>query len=182
MKTTIKTIILSGLIGYMAISSGCLKKGLDDLQNSAAKEMTTVDYTYRFLYTDTIQKGTPKEEIEKDRVCEVLFKKQTTKLTENGADVFQTTISYDVNSVLKAGPTGSVTKNQLYAQFQKLIQVDQLSKLWVYTTVSDVSVVTPLNGAPKLGSPGNFSKDAMYEVKAANGSTKNYILRTIKGF
>lgn len=174
--------MLCSLLGYTAITSGCLKSGLDDLQNSSAKEMTTVDYTYRFLYTDTIQKGTPKEEIQKDRVCEVLFKKQTTKLTQNGSDVFQTIISYDINSVLKAGPTGSVTKAMLYDRFQKLIQVDQLSRLWVYTTVSDASTVTELNNAPKLGSAGDFSKDAAYEVKAANGSTKNYILRTVKGF
>ena len=123
-----------------------------------------------------------KEEIEKDRVCEVLFKKQTTTLNENGIDGFKTTLTYDINSVLKAGPTGSVTKAMLYAQFDKLIKTDQLSKLWVYVTVSDVSTITSLDDSPKLGGPGDFSKDRKYRVTAADGSTKDYLIRTVKGF
>jgi hypothetical protein len=182
MKKTIKPLLSIIAIILMFLSSGCLKKGLEDLNNSSLKVMSTVDYTYRFLYTDTIQKGTNKEEIEKDRVCEVLLKKQTTTLSENGMDGFKTTLTYDINSVLKAGPTGSVTKAMLYAQFDKLIKTDQLSKLWVYVTVSDVATITPLDDSPKLGGPGDFSKDRKYRVTAADGSTKDYFIRTVKGF
>lgn len=182
MKKIIKPLFSVVAFGLLFSMSGCLKQGLDELQNSNQKVMTSVDYTYRFLYTDTIQKGTSKQEILTDRVCEVLFKKNTVKINENNLDGFKTTISYDVNSVLKAGPTGSVTKAMLFATFDKLIKTDQLSKLWVYVTVSDVSTITPLADAPKLGSPGDFTKDHIYQVKAADGSTKDYLIRTIKGF
>lgn len=182
MTKIIKPLFSVLALGMIFSLTGCLKAGMEDLENSNQKAMTSVDYTYRFLYTDTIQKGTDKQEILKDRVCEVLFKKNTVKLNENGMDGFKTTISYDVNSVLKAGPTGSVTKAMLYSTFDKLIQTDQLNKLWVYVTVSDVSTVTPLADAPKLGSSGSFSKDHVYQVKAADGSTKDYLIRTIKGF
>ncbi|MCX2452543.1 hypothetical protein OQX61_14800 [Pedobacter sp. PLR] len=182
MKKIIKPLFSVAALGLMFSLSGCLKQGLDELQNSNQKVMTSVDYTYRFLYTDTIQKGTSKQEILTDRVCEVLFKKNVVRTNENGLDGFKTTLSYDVNSVLKAGPTGSVTKAMLFTEFDKLIRKDQLSKLWVYVTVSDVSTVSPLADAPKLGSPGDFSKDHVYQVKAADGSTKDYLIRTIKGF
>lgn len=167
---------------YVMLVSGCLKSGLEELQNSDAKELTAVDYNYRFLYTDTIKKGEPSQEIQKDRVCEVLFKKVTTRLTENGVTVLQTTLTHDGNSVLKAGPTGSVTRAMLYEQFKQLIQTDQLTKLWASTTISLAAKITPVGDAPELGKPGNFSKDATYQVSAANGTTTNYILRTVKGF
>ena len=182
MKKTIKPLLSIIALGLTFLSTGCLKKGLEDLNNSSLKVMSTVDYTYRFLYTDTIQKGTSKQEIEKDRVCEVLFKKQTATLNENGIDVFKTTLTYDINSVLKAGPTGSVTKEMLYAKFDKLIKAEQLSKLWVYVTVSDVATIASLDDSPKLGGPGDFSKDRRYRVTAADGSSKDYLIRTVKGF
>ncbi|WP_316753176.1 DUF5018-related domain-containing protein [Pedobacter gandavensis] len=182
MKNIIKPLFSVAAIGLMCSMSGCLKQGLDELQNSNQKAMTSVDYTYRFLYTDTIQKGTTKQEIVPDRVCEVLFKKNVVSTKENDLDGFTTTLSYDINSVLKAGPTGSVTKAMLFAEFDKQIRKSQLSRLWVYVTVSDVATIIPIADAPKLGSPGDFSKDHVYQVKAADGSTKNYFIKTIPGF
>lgn len=169
-------------LGLIPSLTGCLKHGMEDLKNSSLKTLTTVDYTYRFTYNDTIRKGTPNEEIQKDRVCEVLFNKKTEVINENGMDGFRTTISYNLNSVLKSGPTGSVTKEMLYAQFQALIPKDQLSKLWVYVTIPDAATVSPLNGAPKLGMPGDFSQDRTYRVTAADGTYKDYIIKTVKGF
>lgn len=162
--------------------TGCLKSGMEELTNSSDKVLSSIDYTYRFLYTDTIQKGTAKQEIQQGRMCEVIFKKNTEKITEGGLDGFKTTISYDINSVLKAGPTGSVTKSMLYKEFEKLIKTDQLNKLWVYMTISDVATITGVQDAPKLGSEGNFSTDHIYRVKAADGSIKDYLIKTVKGF
>jgi len=182
MKRIFTLRLISFFIGSMLILSSCLKSGLDDLENSPDKELTSVDYTYRFLYNDTIKKGTPNEEILEGRVCEVLFKKQSLAITDNGMQGYETTLTYDINSVLKAGPTGSVTKEMLYTEFQKLISNDNLTKLWVYTTISDAASITPQNGAPQLGAPGDFSVDRVYRVKAADGSTQDYVIKTIKGF
>ncbi|RKE57052.1 DUF5018-related domain-containing protein [Sphingobacterium detergens] len=173
--------ILLGALTLIAMGS-CLKKGYEELPNSPDNKLTAVSYSYRFLYNDTIQKGTPMQEIELDRVCEIVFKNMAVAFDTNGQKGYTSTISYDINSVKKAGPSGSVTKQMLFDEFKKRIQKDQLANLWVTITVSDVSVVSPLNGSPVLGKPGDFSQDRMYRVTAANGDAQDYTLKTIKGF
>lgn len=168
-------------MGILSLSS-CLKHGYEELVNSSDKNLTAVEYTYRFVYNDTLQKGTPKQEILTDRVCEVIFSKVSTPIEIDGRKGFSTKINHSLNSVMKAGPTGSVTRQMLYNDFKKLIAQDQLSKLWVYITISDAAKVTPINGAPELGKPGDFSKDHIYKVTAADGSSQEYILRLEKGF
>ncbi len=170
------------MVGILVSVTGCLKSGYKELTNSSAKDLTSVNYTYRFLYNDTIQKGTVKEEIQIDRVCEVVFTKVSTSIEVNGMKGFSTTITHSLSSVMKAGPTGSVTRQMLYNEFLSRIQTDQLSKLWVFVAVSDVSKVTPQGSSPVLGKQGDFSQDRVYRVTAANGSFQDYILRTVKGF
>lgn len=162
--------------------SACLKSGYKELANSSSKDLTAVTYSYRFLYNDTIKKGTALEEIEKDRVCEVVFTKTSAAIQENGMKGFVTTINHNINSVMKAGPTGSVTKQMLYDEFKKRIANSLLNELWVSVTISDVAKITPQNGAPTLGTSGNFSQDRIYRVTASDGSYQDYIIRTVKGF
>lgn len=168
--------------GIAMSTSSCLKHGYEELPNSSDKALTAVNYTYRFLYNDTIQKGNPGQEILKDRVCEVVFSKVSTPLDVDGKKGFSTVLKHSENSVMKAGPSGSVTKAALYQRFKELIAKDDLTNLWVYVTISDVAKVAPLNGAPELGKPGDFSKDNSYRVTAADGSTQDYILKTVKDF
>lgn len=177
--------IIFSLIGtLMALAmSSCLDHGADDIINSDKNELTNVTYTYRFFYNDTIKKGTPNEEIQNDRVCEVIFTKDDfSKIEKDGLSGFSTTISHNLNSVQKTGPQGSVTKAQLYEMFKERIKIDGLSRLVVYVSISDAAVITPIDGAPRLGSPGDFSQDRIYSVRAANGDRKDYVIRTIKGF
>ncbi len=162
--------------------TSCLYHNIEELENSSNKELTNVEYSYRFLYNDTIQKGTVNEEIEKDRVCEVIFNKQIEPINEQGVLGFKTTLTYDLNSVQKAGPSGSVTKEMLYEMFKQQINVSGLSKLWVYVSISDAASIVPLDDAPKLGTPGDFSKDHYYRVTAADGSSADYVLKTVRGF
>lgn len=177
---TIRNILMGTMV--LILMGSCLKKGYEDLPNSSDKDLTAVSYSYRFLYNDTIQKGTPQQEIELDRVCEVVFKNSAIAIDSNGEKGFSSTISYDINSIKKTGPSGSVTRQMLFDEFKKRIQHDQLTNLWVTITVSDVAKVSPLNGAPVLGTPGDFSQDRNYRVTAANGDIQDYTLKTIKGF
>ena len=170
------------LVFFGLTTTSCLHSDLEELTNSSDKELTAVNYTYRFAYNDTIKKGTPNEEIQTGRICEVMFKKNSEAITENGMDGFSTTLTYDLNSILKAGPTGSVTKQMLFDQFESLISTDNLTKLWVYVTISDVSTLKPLDGSPQLGIPGDFSVDRTYRVTAADRSSADYIIKTVKGF
>lgn len=175
-----KIIYILPLIAILC--SSCLSMGADKLENSSEKELQSIDYTYRFLYNDTIKKGTPNEDIQNGRVCEVLFKKELTKNEVEGIQTFTTVISHNESSIMKAGPTGSVTNKMLYDMFKKHIERDGLSKLWVYVSISDASSIKPLNNSPKLGMAGDFSEDRVYRVTAANNSTQDYKIVTIKGF
>lgn len=168
--------------GVILSTSSCLKHGYDELPNSSDKALTAVNYSYRFLYNDTIQKGNPGEQILNDRICEIVFSKVSTPIEVDGKKGFSTVLKHSENDVMKSGPSGSVTKAMLYKQFKELIEKDQLSKLWVYVTISDVATIAPLNGAPELGKPGDFSKDNSYRVTAADGSNQDYILKTMKDF
>ncbi len=173
--------IIGCLIG--AVIPGCISNGAEDIIDSDKNDLTNVTYTYRFFYNDTIKKGTANEEIEKDRVCEVIFSKEEFKTIEDsGRKGFATKITHNINSVQKAGPQGSVTKEMLYEMFKEKIKQDGLSRLVVYVSISDAAVISPIEGSPKLGTPGDFSQDRYYCVRAANGDKKEYILRTVKGF
>lgn len=179
MKTIFNIIAIFFLASAM---SSCLYHGLEDLENSSDKDMTNVTYSYRFLYDDTIKKGTINEEIQKGRVCEVIFNKEMQSLERGSIKGFKTILTHNLNSIQKGGPSGSVTKEQLYEMFKKYIGKDGLTKLWVYVSISDAAIVSPLDGAPKLGKPGDFSQDRTYRVTAADGSFQDYILQTVKGF
>lgn len=176
--------LLTVLLGCMLVASlsSCLYHDLEELENSSEKAMTSVEYSYRFLYNDTIKKGTVNEDIQEGRVCEVIFQKSIENIEENGVKGFKTTLTHSLNSIQKGGPSGSVTKEMLYATFKKQIVQDGLSKLWVYVSISDAATLSPLNGAPKLGSPGDFSETRFYRVTAADGSSQDYVLKTVKGF
>ena len=42
----------------------------------------------------------------------------------------------------------------------------------VAVTISTAATIKPINGAPKLGVPGDWTKDNQYEVTAADGTKK----------
>ncbi len=173
--------IIAGLM-LLLVNTSCLYHGMEELENSSNKEMTNVEYTYRFFYNDTIQKGTINEEIETDRVCEVIFNKSIETINVEGVPGFRTTLTHDVNSIQKAGPTGSVTKEMLYEMFKQQITKSGLSRLWVYVSISDAATIAPIDNAPTLGKPGDYTQDRYYRVTAADGSSEDYVLQTVQGF
>lgn len=64
----------------------------------------------------------------------------------------------------------------------KSVLENGLSHLWVSVSISDGAVVEPLDSSPVLGNPGDYSSDRKYRVIAADGSSQDYIIQTIKGF
>lgn len=53
-------------------------------------------------------------------------------------------------------------------------QVDKVttSNLVVVLNISTAAIIKPIDGAPKLGVPGDWSKPNKYEITAANGNKK----------
>lgn len=177
-----RILFFVGCLLVSLLMTSCLEAGMDEPVNSSDKEMTAVTYSYRFLYNDTIKKGTVNEDIQIGRVCDVVFKKQTEPIDGDNVKGFKTTLTYDINCVQKSGPSGSVTKQMLYDMFKERITKEGLTNLWVYVSISDAATVSPLNGSPIFGCPGDFSTDRTYRVVAADGSYEDYVIKTVKGF
>jgi len=177
-----KIVLLISICAVALLLQGCLKYGLEQPENSSDKDMTSVDYSYRFLYDDVIMEGTSREVEDKNRVCDVVFNKNVEIIDDGVNKVFKTTLTYNLNSIIKSGPSGKVTKQDLFNMFESKIAQDGLSHLWVSVSISDGAVVEPLDSSPVLGKPGDYSSDRKYRVIAADGSSQDYIIQTIKGF
>ena len=54
-----------------------------------------------------------------------------------------------------------------------------LNKLVVYFNVSTAARVTPLDGSPKLGAPGDWTSERRYSVMAANGTKKTWTVKVV---
>lgn len=50
------------------------------------------------------------------------------------------------------------------------------SKVVIAVTISTAATIEPIEGAPKLGTPGDWSKPNKYVVKAANGDKKTWTI------
>lgn len=148
-----KTIIYLVIFFTISIFSGCLESDLPDMTNSNKKEMTTIDFEYRWLSTREVPDGT--QEISN---VKQLNKTINIVKNENGADTIYCNLSIP----------GSIPADEK----PKI----SLEHLWGYAAISDAAFVTSLNGAPELGTPGDFSKPVSYRVTAADGSTKDYVI------
>ena len=57
----------------------------------------------------------------------------------------------------------------------------KLENLWGYFNVSTAAKVTPINGSPTLGTPGDWSEPHEYEIMAASGFKKTWTV-TVRSF
>ena len=134
-----------------------------------------------FYITIRFRKGTANQEILEGRVCEVIFGKSIENIEENGITGFKTTLTHTLNSIQKAGPSGSVTKKCCIRCSKNR------SHRMVYRSSGYMSPFRMLLSFHRwrgayVRSPGDFTKDRYYRVTAADGSTQDYILKTVKAF
>ena len=54
-----------------------------------------------------------------------------------------------------------------------------LDNIAVMASISTAARVTPLDGSPKLGVPGDWSKPNKYLVTAANGNEKEWTIQVV---
>jgi len=135
--------------------SSCLKSGLPSARNSSLNAMYSFNYEYRWYDTSYIQPGTHQA----DTVI-------TVRLVQLGNSV---TISHDTVYTFPTYPG-----NLPAAQTPNVT----LSHIWAYASIPDASVMVPLNGAPKLGTPGDFSHPVSYQITAADGSKATWVVVT----
>lgn len=150
MKKFIYTIIL---IALPILFSSCLKDGLDDVEYSTECDITNVSFEHRWVIESDV----------KD-IYSLYFKSLNVNKT---IDKEKQTITVDI-SVPSAD--GTFTQNER----DKV----SLSSIACSFHVSQAASVTPLNGAPKLGTMADFSgKTFKYRVTSAAGNYKDWELK-----
>ena len=81
-----------------------------------------------------------------------------------------------VSSCLKSGLDDLEAYNGSFTDAVR--QNVSLSNLIAYIDLSTAARIMPLNGAPKLGSPGDFSaKEFKYQVTAADGTKREWTIK-----
>lgn len=137
--------ILLAFLGCMTMTS-CLESGWEELDTYDGTEITGLVGTY-FRYID------PSASIPASGQNKVLQVQLNTENTQR--DTEAGTLTFDVT--VPASYTGPDVK---------------ASELVVIVNLSTAAVVKPVEGAPKFGVPGDWSKPNKYKVTAANGDTQ----------
>ena len=143
------TIVLVGSL------SSCLKAGLPKTSNSSLDVMTSFNYEYRWLDTTYILPGTPQADTS---ITVNVVQLGNTVVISN--DTVYTSPSYPSNLPVSEVPNVSLTH------------------VWGYANIPDAATIVPLDGAPVLGAPGDFSKPVSYTITAADGSTATWVVVT----
>lgn len=139
---TLKTLLIL-LIGV--ITSSCITAGLEDLP--VYQEAEILDFRLEYRYTKTHDNGV-----------------ESLAVTTLGGEV----------DILEesAKITLSPTVPDASSSFPELErQKVSLSNIVAYAKLSPAAEIQPLNGAPELGVPSNFSQERQYKVIAADGKT-----------
>lgn len=135
----------------MVSATSCLKAGLDDLETYDQHEITNVRFEYRWW-----------DEADKRlRVIEMSVDKNIDKDNR----IISCTINVPAAT---SAFTAAIRENV------------SLSNLVMNTDLSTAARIKPVNNAPALGSPANFSaKEFVYRVTAANGETVDWTIKIL---
>lgn len=136
--------ILIAVLGSMTMTS-CLMSGFEELDSFDGTEITGLAGAY-FRYIDTSATIAASGE---NKVVQVQL---STSDVARDADAHTLSFAYSV--------PGSYTGPAVKA-----------SELVVIVGISTAAVVEPIEGAPKFGVPGDWTKPNKYKVTAANGDT-----------
>ncbi len=152
------SIILIAILAM--IFSSCLKSGLEDLPEFEGKEITGVTrIEYRFV-------GERVSEASGQKIVEYVELKQSTA-PEIDTDNATVKISVVVPST-----------NTIFTQAER--EKCSNKNVVVIVGLSTAARISPLDGAPKLGVPGDWSKPNKYKVTAADGSSKDWTIEVVK--
>ncbi|WP_147243641.1 DUF5018-related domain-containing protein [Pedobacter miscanthi] len=147
MKRKIKYITHAVLLLIIAITTSCLKKGLEDYPLFDTNEITLVNAEYRFNGTET-RNGQP------------VVAYQPLLVTQT---VDQTNATINIAISVPAA-NGQFTA----AEKTKVAQ----TRLWFNVNISTAATIAPTGGTPALGDPTDATKPLKYVVTAANGATR----------
>ena len=151
-KNMIKLMKSSLLLMLVLVCSSCLKGNLDDLP--AFEEANITDVKFDFRYKDPTD-----EWINGEPIVKVV----TLTVSDKVINAETGTITCTVTVPPADGPFTEAIRNT----------VTLVGKF----NLSTAAVIAPQDGAPTLGTPGDFSATRRYLVTAANGTKKDWTIQ-----
>ena len=131
------------------LSTSCLESGLEELDEYSGCDILNGNVYWRYYGDGKIPASGEQE------VKQVYLAASRTADNENGIY----TIKYVTTNIPEA-ERGNFTE----------------SKAVVAVTISTAATIKPIGDAPKLGVPGDWTKDNQYEVTAADGTKKTWTI------
>ncbi len=146
--------ILTALL-LAVFSTSCLESNLEELEVYSGNEITSIAGAYYRYYGTDVIPGSGEQQVKQYS----LWYGATERNVEAGTISFQCT--YYSNAP------------------QEVKDNFSFSNMVVIVNLSSAATIRPLDGAPKLGVPGDWSKPNKYEVTAADGSKKVWTITVL---
>ena len=140
-----KYLYLIAAMFVAVLSTSCLESGLEDLDEYSGCDITNGNVLWRWYAGGTIPASGEQQ------VKQVQLAAARTQDAENCVY----TIKYVTGNIPEA-------ERPNFTEAKAVVEV----------TISTAAIIKPINGAPKLGVPGDWTKDNQYEVTAADGTKK----------
>ena len=144
-----KYFYLIAALFVAVLSTSCLESGLEELDEYSGCDITNGNVYWRYYGDGKISASGEQQ------VKQVYLAAARTQDAENGVY----TIRYTTSNIPEA-ERGNFTE----------------SKAVVAVTISTAATIKPIGDAPKLGVPGDWTKDNQYEVTAADGTKKTWTI------
>ncbi|WP_373822893.1 hypothetical protein [Bacteroides heparinolyticus] len=141
--------IITVLLGTIVLTS-CLKSDLEELETYTNNDITGLVGVYHRYYGTDIIPGSGEVQVKQARLASGQFK----------ADKETATCEFACK----------IPSNFPESEKNKF----SMSQLVVVLNISSAALIEPIQGAPKLGIPGDWSKPNKYVVTAANGAKKTW--------
>jgi hypothetical protein len=138
------------IIALAFLSMSCIDWGLEELPLHSNAEILNFRYEYRYSVNNT--NGFPRLE----------YRIMNNAITISGDQV--------TNVLTIPAPSGTFTAD--------IASNVKLTNLVGYCDISDAARIEPLDGAPVLGTVGDWSQTRSYKVTAADGTTKVWKITT----
>lgn len=144
-----KYLYLIAALFVAVLSTSCLESGLEELDEYSGCDITSGEIYWRY-YGDGKIPASGEQQVKQVRLARAVS-------ADNDTNTFY--IKYVTGNIPEA-ERGNFTEG----------------KAVIAVTISTAATIKPINGAPKLGVPGDWTKDNQYEVTAADGTKKTWTI------
>lgn len=144
-----KYFYLMAALFVAVLSTSCLESGLEELDEYSGCDITNGNVYWRYYGDGKIPASGEQQ------VKQVYLAAARTQDTENCVY----TIRYTTSNIPESERPNFTE-----------------SKAVVAVTISTAATIKPIGDAPKLGAPGDWTKDNQYEVTAADGTKKTWTI------